>query len=127
MRRLLIPVAALCVVMVVATSAWAQTPPDPSAPTPPTPPTPIPPPRPRPTVPQPPAVPDPLPTREETVHAVDRPRRDQVSTEEQNAPSAPVVDVIWWDIGYRYPGTYSTIRLLTLIEKIEATGTTATQ
>ena len=123
MRHLSIPVAAVCVVALLAPRAWAQTPsppeptqvpPSPSAPTSP---------------PEPAAEPTPLPRLEpppeeqlESPETREVEHRDAEVTPTQPTTSGPAPATIWWDIGYRYPGTYSTTHLLALMDALERAG-----
>ena len=129
MRHLSISMAAVCVVALLAPKAWAQTPspvettqmpPTPSAPS-----APSAPPAPPDTAPEPIRLPELEPPSDVPTEIPDaresEPRNAGVASARPTT-SGPAPATIWWDIGYRYPGTYSTTHLLSLLDALERAG-----
>ncbi len=114
MLRFWVPTAALCALMLVTPNASAQTPP-------PTPPAITPLPIPTPKVPKPTPPVNPQPTVDVPAPIEEGPR-EKAPRPPRPLPDDPISDPIWWDIGYRYPGTYSTTRLMSLTDELERLG-----
>lgn len=117
MRRTCLPIAVTCVLALLAPSARAQAPTVPPAPPSPPPVTASPP--------TPPAAPAPPPSPAPQPHATIPEESPPPETSPTAPPASPVqppsgsstpTPAVWWDIGYRYPGAYSTSRLLSLTD-----------